>query len=69
MDYIITVGPRVRIRITPAASPSRDLIVEVFIGQWTEQARFNDMSDNMAYSNADDMAHTLRRKLIEGENI
>ena len=69
MDHIINIGPMVRIRVASAASPSKDLIVEVLIGQWTEQARFNDMSDGFAYSNAHDMAHNLRRKLIEGENV
>lgn len=71
-------GPWVRIRCAPASPPSCDLVVEVREHQlctptgpgghvWREVKRFNDMSDEHAFTNADDLARAERRKLLENE--
>lgn len=69
-------GPHVKIVCKPAAAPSCDLVVVVrelrenSLGthhEWTEVARFNDMSDDFAHTNAHGRALAERRKLLEGE--
>ena len=68
-------GPHVKVVCKPATPPSCDLVVMVrrkdshaFFGwTWVEVARFNDMSDDYAHSNAHDCALAERRKLLEGE--
>lgn len=61
-------GPRVRVVCKPAAAPSCDLVVQVLRnGEWTEAARFNDMSDDYAHTNAHNRARQERVKLLENE--
>lgn len=70
-------GPLVKIVCKPAAAPSCDLVVMVktYTGKhegvpvfkWKEVARFNDMSDDFAHTNAHARAQAERRKILEGE--
>lgn len=65
-------GPNVKIVCKPAKAPSCDLVVRVRssdprTGGWREVARFNDMSDDHAYTNAAARARAERRKLMENE--
>lgn len=71
MSFVDTYGPSVRVVCRPAAAPSCDLCVEVrdkqAPGGWKEVARFNDMRDDFAFTNAAERARHERRKLLEGE--
>lgn len=67
-------GPHVKIVCKPAQAPSCDLVVRVRVGSqdpkyggWREVARFNDMSDDLAYTHAAERARAERRKLMENE--
>lgn len=71
-----TYGPHVKIVCKPAAPPSCDLVVMVRNYKcercvpaygWTEVARFNDMSDDLAHTNAHARAIHERAKILEGE--
>ena len=64
-------GPNVKIVCKLAAPPSCDLVVRVRDVQsptgWRDVATFNDMSDGLAYHNADSRARMERMRLMEGE--
>ena len=64
-------GPHVKVVCKPASPPSCDLVVRVRdITQpsgWRDVQRFNDMSDDWAYTNAADCARAQRAKILEGE--
>lgn len=68
-------GPHVKVVCKPASAPSCDLVVMVrrkdqskFFGwSWVEVARFNDMSDDYAHTNAHNRALHERSKIVEGE--
>lgn len=63
-----TYGPHVKITCKPAAPPSCDLVVSVWnYGKWEEVARFNDMSDDNAFTNAHNRAIAERAKILEQE--
>lgn len=65
----IPYGPHVRIMCRPAAAPSCDLCVEYHDEDkgWVELARYNDMSDDYAHTNANNRAIAARRSILEGE--
>lgn len=72
LDHDIEVsgpyGPYVKITCKPAAPPSCDLVVQVYRdGAWHDVARFNDMADDFAYTNAGARARLERAKIAEGE--
>lgn len=71
-------GPHVRIVCKPAYPPSCDLVVQVRDETvrpterpgdtgWAELGRYNDMSDDYAYTRATERALAARRALLEGE--
>lgn len=63
-----TYGPHVKVVCKPATAPSCDIVVLVRRPPgWEEVARFNDMSDDYALTNAHNRALYERRKILEGE--
>lgn len=68
-------GPHVRVVCRKAAPPSSDYAVQVrrkdataFFGwAFVDVAKFNDMSDDYALTNAHNRALTERAKIVEGE--
>ena len=61
-------GPLVKVVCKPASAPSCDLVVRVKRpGGWEDVARFNDMSDDYAHTNAHNRALYERSKILEGE--
>jgi hypothetical protein len=61
-------GPHVKVVCKPAAPPSCDLVVMVWLdGKWREAGRFNDMSNDTAYTDADHCAKHQRQRILEGE--
>lgn len=65
-------GPHVRLMRRPSATPSANYVVEVrrklpTQTAWIEVAKFNDMADDYALTNAHNRALTERAKIVEGE--
>ena len=63
-------GPNVRVMCRPASAPSCDLCVEVrdlrSPSGWRTIAKYNDMSDDYAHTNAHSRAIRARADLIDG---
>lgn len=61
-------GPHIKVVCKPAAPPSCDIVVRVWnYGKWVDVAKFNDMSDDFALTNAHKRALEERQKILEQE--